>query len=57
VWPKVLYDFTEYTALRERMLLPKRQALKAIASLRKDLEWDVSLDKLPRLYHVLKVFP
>lgn len=51
--PKVLYDVSEYTALGERILLPKRHARKALASLRKDLGWKVSLDELPRLHHVL----
>lgn len=51
--PKVLYDVSEYTALGERILLSKRHAKKALASLRKDLGWKVSLDELPRLHHVL----
>ncbi len=53
MWPKVLYDISEHTALGERMLLPERQARKALASLRKDLEWKVFLEDLPKLYHVL----
>lgn len=53
MWPRVLYDVSEYTALGERMLLPERQARKALASLRKDLGWKVFLDDLPRLHHVL----
>ena len=53
MWPRVLYDVSEYTALGERMLLPERQARKALASLRKDLGGKVSLDDLPRLHHVL----
>ena len=52
-WPKVLYDISEYTALGERMLLPERRARKALASLRKwDPDWKVTLDDLPRFYHV-----
>ena len=52
-WPKVLYDLSEYTAVRERVLLPERRARKALASLRKDLGWKVSLADLPKLHHVL----
>lgn len=53
MWPKVLYDVSEYTALGERILLPKHHARKALTSLRKDLGWKVSLNELPRLHHVL----
>lgn len=48
MWPKILYDVSEYTALRERrMLLPERQARKALASLRKDLGGKCSWTTFP----------
>ena len=51
-FPRVLYDLSEYAAVGERVLLPKHRAREALASLRKDLGWKVSLNELPKLIHI-----